>query len=237
MAKRVPMSLATVIPWGRTLREYEAMFVFGDADRASRVLDCGAGPASFAAESREAGRRVVACDPLYDHDPEAIRVRFEESVANVTAQMRASPESWVWTFHPSLEALLLERRRALEWFASDFDRGVREARYVTAALPELPFASDSFDLALSSHFLFLYSDKYTEDFHVASIRELCRVAREVRVFPILNLAQERSPHLGAVMRVASELGCAASIERAAYELQRGGNELLRIVRKGVQSET
>jgi hypothetical protein len=59
----------------------------------------------------------------------------------------------------------------------------------------------------------------------------------VRVFPLLDLAQERSPHLGAVMRAASALGCAVSIERAGYELQRGGNELLRIVRKGLHSET
>ena len=45
------------------------------------------------------------------------------------------------------------------------------------------FADREFDLALCSHLLFLYSEQLTADFHLASIRELCRVAGEVRVFP------------------------------------------------------
>ena len=46
---------------------------------------------------------------------------------------------------------------ALRAFLADFEAGRRSDRYVDAALPVLPFTDDAFDLALSSHFLFLYS--------------------------------------------------------------------------------
>lgn len=45
----------------------------------------------------------------------------------------------------------------------------------------------SFDLAVCSHLLFLYSEHLSEDFHVESIKELCRVAGEARIFPLLEL--------------------------------------------------
>ena len=50
-----------------------------------------------------------------------------------------------------------------------------------------------FDLALVSHFLILYSAHLSFDVYLAAVRELCRVASAVRIFPILTLAREPSP--------------------------------------------
>ena len=61
------------------------------------------------------------------------------------------------------------------------------ARVVAGDARALPFADGEFDLALSSHLLFLYSAQLGKDFHLQSMFELCRVAREVRVFPLLAL--------------------------------------------------
>ena len=79
--------------------------------------------------------------------------------------------------------------QAMELFLADYDRGKAEGRYVTAELPLLPFEDCSFDLAVCSHFLFWYSQQLGEAFHHTSIKELCRVAKEV-VF-------SRSSHLVA----------------------------------------
>ena len=65
-------------------------------------------------------------------------------------------------------------------------------------MPALPFADAGFGLALCSRLLFLYSDHLSPDAHVAALRELLRVAREVRVFPLLTLAGEPSPNLAPV---------------------------------------
>jgi hypothetical protein len=43
------------------------------------------------------------------------------------------------------------------------------------------FDNDEFDLALSSHFRFTYSERLSTDFHVASVEEMCQVADEVCV--------------------------------------------------------
>jgi hypothetical protein len=49
------------------------------------------------------------------------------------------------------------------------------------------------DLAVCSHFLFLYSAQLGEAFHHAALHELCRISREVRVFPLVAPGGAASP--------------------------------------------
>ncbi len=106
-----------------------------------------------------------------------------------------------------------------------------QGRYVDGALPNLPFDSSDFDLALCSHLLFTYSELLSEADHVAAICEMCRVACEARIFPILDMFDGgRSPHLDGVIRGLSAAGFVANLVRVPYEFQRGGNEMLRVLR-------
>ena len=57
---------------------------------------------------------------------------------------------------------------AMRRFLADFARGKCEGRYLDASLPDLPFEDNGFDLALSSHFLFLYSEQF--DYEVPCVR-------------------------------------------------------------------
>ncbi len=117
------------------------------------------------------------------------------------AQARRNAHEFVWgDAIPSVEALGQLRMTAMRAFLDDYERGRSDGRYVDGGLPSLPFTDGAFDLALCSHFLFLYSQQFDEAFHVQSMRELCRVAREVRVFPLLALGAQTSPHVGAVRR-------------------------------------
>jgi hypothetical protein len=100
---------------------------------------------------------------------------------------------------------------------------------VAAELPNLPFADAEFDLALVSHLLFLYSGQLDERFHVEAVGQLCRVAREVRIFPLLSLSGERSPHAGAVGRAMEEQGRRVTLQAVPYEFQRGANQMMRIM--------
>jgi len=86
----------------------------------------------------------------------------------------------------------------------------------------------SFDLALCSHLLFLYSVQLDLGFHENAILEMCRVAREVRIFPLLALGGRRSNYVDLVAGVLDGLGYTVSVERVAYEFQRGGNQMMRI---------
>jgi hypothetical protein len=108
-------------------------------------------------------------------------------------------------------------------------RAEREVgRYVGGELPTLPFTDGSFDLALCSHLLFLYSAQLGEAFHHQSLRELCRVACEVRIFPLLALNWKRSPFVDGAMADLRTAGHDVSIESVPYEFQRGANQMMRV---------
>ncbi|MES2469627.1 MAG: SAM-dependent methyltransferase [Verrucomicrobiota bacterium] len=222
--------LDQIVPWGRSRSEYELMFSLTAEDLSRGVLDCGGGPASFTAEVSACGYRTISADPLYVHSGADIRARFERTADSVMAQVRATPGDWTWSYHRSPDGLLANRRAALEAFLADYSSGLCEGRYVVAELPSLPFGSGSFGVAVCSHLLFLYSDLLSADFHVRSVRELCRVAREVRVFPLLTLSREPSPHMDAVRAALEADGWASEVVRVDYELQRGGNQMLRLFR-------
>ena len=222
-------TLSSVVPWGRSFDEYRRMFALSEADLASRILGCGDGPASFNAEATRRGGRVVSVDPLYRFDAAQIRQRIDDTSAEVLEQARQNAHEVVWDDAiPDIEALQRVRLAALTTFLDDYEHGGRNGRYVVAGLPFLPVADGAFDLALCSHFLFLYSRQHDAPFHIQSMRELCRVAREVRVFPLLALGGQPSPHVASVTAELADSGFTVTIERVPYEFQRGGNEMLRV---------
>lgn len=222
------LTLKEIVPFGRSQREYEAMFGLTCADRNLRILGCGDGPASFNAEATASGCDVTSIDPIYQFSAKQIRRRFYDVVDDIVDQMRRTPTSWVWTHHTSPDDLRSKRCAAVEKFVADFPAGKQANRYVVGELPRLPFADQQFDLALCSHLLFLYSEHLTEGFHIESAVELCRVASEVRIFPLVSLKLQRSPHLEPVCRRLDSMGVKCEIVQVDYELQRGGDQMLRL---------
>ncbi len=221
-------TLENVVPWGRTFEEYTAMFALDDADLEKAILGCGDGPASFNATLAARGGNVVSADPVYSFSAQEIAGRVEEAFDTVMEQTRRNAHEFVWSHIPSLEALGSMRMSALRGFLADYPQGRAQGRYVPAQLPCLPFADGSFDIALCSHFLFLYSPHFDLEFHMRSLLELCRVAPDVRVFPLLELGAVPSRHLDGVLAGLADRGLHAAIETVGYEFQRGGNAMLRI---------
>ena len=205
------------------------MFALSDGDLRLKILGCGDGPASFNAEATRRGSRVVSCDPIYRFETPEIRHRIDQTYDEVLEQTRRNVDDFVWTDIRSPEELGRVRMFAMDEFLDDFDRGRSEGRYVDAQLPSLPFDDDSFELALCSHFLFLYDTQLGETFHHDAIRELCRVANEVRIFPLVTLGGERSPLVERATNVLQG-HCDAVVEKVSYEFRRGANEML-IIRR------
>jgi hypothetical protein len=221
-------TLDQVVPWGRSLDEYRRMFALTEADLGARIVACGDGPASFNAEATRRGATVVSCDPLYRWDAPEIGERIAATYGTVLEQTRRNAGEFVWDSIRSVDELGEMRMTAMQEFLRDYTSGRAEGRYVDAALPRLPFADASFDLAVCSHFLFLYSGQFDGPFHVSAILEMCRVAAEVRIFPLLALGGQRSPHIEEVVEAVRDGGYDLSIQKVPYEFQRGGNEMMRI---------
>jgi len=177
------------------------------------------------------GGEVVSIDPLYAYSKKEIMQRIDDVTDDVMAKVKANMDKFVWKNIPDPEALLDMRIEAMMEFLMDYEEGQEEGRYVNASLPNLPFEDNSFDLALSSHLLFLYSDHLDEAFHKEAIEEMLRVAKEVRIFPLVTLQSEPSPYVTPVMAYLKEKGYDVSLEKTAYEFQKGGDTMMRIVRK------
>ena len=221
-------TLEQVVPWGRSFDEYRGMFALSTGDLTLRILGCGDGPASFNAEATRRGMTVTSCDPIYRWEAVQIRERIVATYDQIIDQTRRNSDEFVWSSIRSIDELGQVRMAAMEAFLDDYRQGRADGRYVEAELPTLPFADRSFDLALCSHLLFLYSVQLGEDFHRDSLRELCRVAREVRVFPLLALGGQRSVYVDRSVEDLRASGHDVSIESVPYEFQRGGNQMVRI---------
>jgi hypothetical protein len=220
--------LKRIIPWGRSTREYELMFRLTESDMRCRILGCGDGPASFNAGMTQLGFSVVSCDPIYVFSPAQIREQFEAGIEPVMSQVREHPQNYVWTYFRNPDDLLRHRETVIRAFISDYPAGLAQGRYIVGELPKLPFADKAFDLAVCSHLLFLYSEMLSLEFHLESILELCRVAKELRIFPITSLDCEPSPYLAPLEQQLRDRGLRVEIIKVDYQLQRNGDRMMKI---------
>ena len=220
--------LEEVVPWGRSFEEYRRMFALSDKDLSERILGCADGPASFNSGLTKRGGKIVSVDPLYRFSREEIRNRIDQVFEPVLGETRKNAHEFVWETIPSVEILAQTRRKAMDEFLDDYPEGLEEERYIDASLPDLPFREKEFQLAICSHYLFLYSPHLSLDFHLQSIRELCRVAREVRIFPLLELGAVSSRHLDEIQKKLRKQEYTVSIVPVNYEFQRGGNRMMKV---------
>ena len=224
----MPFTLDRIVPWGRSYMEYVSMFSLSKNDLDLYILGCADGPSSFNSELTKHGGKVISADPLYQYTREQIAQRIDDTYNEVLEQTRRNADEFVWSTIHSVEELGHIRTSAMQEFLGDYENGSREGRYVPDSLPFLSFDEKQFQLALCSHFLFLYSDHLDLDFHIHCIHEMCRVAHEVRIFPLLKLGAAPSPHVKQVIKKIEAMGYEADIIKVDYEFQRGGNNMLKI---------
>jgi hypothetical protein len=227
-------TLCDVAIWGRSYAEYVSMFALTGKDLRGRILGCGDGPASFNQDLTKKGGKIVSVDPVYVLSREEIRDRIDRSYTTIMEQLEKNQNEYVWTYISSMEDLGRIRTESMERFLGDYPAGLKEGRYKAASLPVLPFDDGEFDLALCSHLLFLYSLQLSFDFHVSSLKELCRVAEEVRIFPLLELGAVPSRHLAPVMEQLICEGYTINIRKVPFEFQKGATQMM-TVRRPMQS--
>lgn len=223
------MKLENVAPWGRNLEEYQNMFLLSDKDLQSKILGCGDGPSSFNFEVTQQNGNITSIDPIYQFTKDEIQQRIDETSLVVSEQLRQNQKDFIWKNIKSVDELIEIRLSAMNSFINDYEDGKKENRYIHNELPKLLFESDSFDLVLSSHFLFLYSEHFDLQFHIDSILEMYRVSKkEVRIFPLLNLKNEKSEYLEPILKILDDKGFETKIVKTNYEFQKGANKMLTI---------
>ncbi len=221
------MKLENVVPWGRNLQEYKDMFELSSEDLKLKILGCGDGPSSFNYEVSKINSNVISIDPIYQFTKDEIQKRIDETSLIVSEQIKENKNNFVWKNIKCVDELIDIRLKAMSNFIKDFDNGKKENRYIHNELPILSFPDNSFDLVLCSHFLFLYSEHINLQFHIDSILEMCRVSKnEVRIFPLIDLKNNKSEHLDYILDILKDKGFKTQIVKTKYEFQKLGNELL-----------
>jgi hypothetical protein len=189
------------------------------------IISFGDGPASFNAEGTKKGGYIVSVDPVYRFSVKEIENRINETKAIVLEQTGKNRENYRWDKIKSITELEHLRISAMNLFLDDFEKGLVEARYICAELPDkINFPDNSFDLGLSSHFLFLYSTLGWE-FHLQSIIEMLRICKEIRIFPTCDINGKKTELLSKVICYFGDK-YRIKIIKTSYEFQKNGNEML-----------
>lgn len=145
-------------------------------------------------------------------------------------QIKNNLDNFVWTRIKDVNELEKIRLSAMDNFIHDFDIGKKEGRYINHEMPDRTNFDDlAFDLGLSSHFLILYS-QLGFDFHMASMTEMLRICKEVRIFPILDLNANKSELLDDLTKHFNK-DYLVNIEKVDYIFQKKGNKMLTIKRR------
>lgn len=226
--KKMKLDIERVVFIGRTFEEYCDMFQLCDEDiQNKKILDCPAGACSFTAVANARGGDVTACDVVYQFDGEALYEKGLQDVIHTMEHMEKAKDNYIWNYFSSVEDLQKHRLEALQVCGADIK--YNPEKYVYATLPKLPFQDEEFDMVLSAHFLFMYGDRFDYDFHVNTITELLRVAKEeIRIFPCIDLKGERYEFLDELIKNLRNRGCEVAEVQVPYEFQKNGNTMLQI---------
>ncbi len=224
------MNLEKVVPFGRSLDEYIKMFNLTENYFQKSILSVADGPASFNAEGTKLGYKINSVDPLYIFSGQEIKRRFYTVIDDIIKQVENTPNDWVWSYHKSPQDLRKNREKVIALFCDDYEIGKQEHRYQIGQLPRLKYDKNQYELGIVSHFLFLYSTHFDQEFHINSIDEILRICCEVRIFPLITLQNKISPYLQFIITYLENKGYKCKLEKVSYQLQRGGNQMLIITK-------
>ena len=238
------LNLDRVVFIGRTFSEYMWMFNLDPSYLKSlKILDCPSGASSFVAEAtNDYGiDTVVGCDLLYSDDNiDDLERKGKKDLQYMVDRLSEVPQFYNWNIYTSYQDLYNARNKSLERFISDYRLNTqlvksnirKNNKYVKSKLPNLTFADNSFDLALSSNFLFYYHNMFDFSFHLDSILELLRVAsQQVRIYPVQKPDATLPQYLDNLLdliKKRSKKNISFKIEKVKYEFRRGVNQMLLI---------
>jgi len=215
--------------WGHHVSEYKEMFDVSDAALQANLLEYGCGPSAVNAELHEAGTTVVSMDPLFALSKPELIQKVTEDFNERVKQVRADQTQFQVESYGGMDAFLASRRAGMEVFFADYNAGVEEGRYKALAAGALPFENFAFDLALSSHYLFANAaDNDAVAYHVETIQELARVAKEVRIFPLIERAGTPSMLLGPVLLGLQQANFGVEVREVSCALYPEGNAMLHV---------
>ncbi|WP_226665264.1 class I SAM-dependent methyltransferase [Metabacillus litoralis] len=187
----------------RSFKEYQDMFMLDEhLLKTGKVLDVASGASSFISELNKNGYKGIAVDPLYHLSVDEMVQFGEKEMLIANEKLETIKDSLAWDYYRNLTQHKEIRNQSFQQFIESYtlERG---KTYISAALPNLPFADDSFSLILCNHFLFLYQNQFDLEFHKQALKEMIRVLKKggtMRIYPLVGFKNELYPHLDTLLK-------------------------------------
>lgn len=223
--------LSRIIFIGRTYDEYVKMFDLTHEDlNRNKILDAPGGACSFTSVASQLGYSSTSTDIAYFHSAEQLYQKGKEDIKHAVRGLSKIKEKYNWNYFNTIDDLEEHRLSALNDCVQHMKTTPK--LYVPSIMPELPFEDNEFDLILSAHFLFMYTDQLDLEFHKKTLEEMIRVSRkEIRIFPLTDLTGNRNKHLYDIMKFVRELGWKTEERIVSYEFQKNANSMLRLYKE------
>ena len=193
------MEIETVIApnWIYAFSDYQQMYELTETDLKKKILDFSAGIASFNAEAHAQHHTVISLDAAYQFSEAQMKAHAQQLLHMVIAQLKENPARLQNPSSTQLQQVLSRFEKTQHLFLRDYASGKLAKRYQSITLPRLPFATQEFQLALCTDFIFHHA--LSQNKIQTVLHELARVAEEVRIFPLLNSAGKMPESLGPLM--------------------------------------
>ena len=217
----------TAVAWVYNLEEYQQIFNLTEKDLASSILEFPSGMSSFNAQLHAMGRRVISGDLFYEDDFASVERHTAKEFARYAQFLKDNPDRLTENSSAAVDAVIAGWQVTYQQFLEDYAKGWQQQRYQFLSLPTLPFEDHQFDLALCSDLVFQQSMQSVDQVE-KMVSELTRVAKELRIFPLLNEQGDVSDHLGPIMLQLQQLNYGVEVKEVPYHVLSGSNAMLRI---------
>lgn len=202
--------------WIYSLADYRKMFALTDADLSRTILDYPGGISSFNAEVYAQGYSIQSADPCYHIAADDMVHFVDDVIAHNQTQLAAADQTQV----------VQAWQQSKAQFLADYALGQQQGRYQVMDLPLLPVADQRYQLMLCPNLMFTKRLELLNSEQI--IIELCRVAEEVRIFPVVNDEGELSESLGPLLLTLQQRNYGVEIREVGYQQYHNGNVMLRL---------
>ncbi len=214
--------------WGHHWDEYQGMFALNQDDLKGSILEYGCGASAVNAELHQQGVNIISMDPLFSQNIDTLQQEVDAIFESRIQQMMADKEDFNFDRYGGLEALVSYRRQGIKDFFKDYPSGKKAGRYLALQEQSLPFKDFQFDLALCAHYFFADAGDIHLTTQLASILALTRVAKEIRIFPLIDRFGKPSPLIGPVLLALQQANLGVEVRDVSYHLQSAGHAMLRV---------
>lgn len=222
------MEIATLsaVNWIYDFSDYQQMYDLTERDCTKSIFDFSSGLASFNAEATQRGMSVVSMDALYALSDDAIRTRAQQFLQEMVVQLQVMPDYLQNSSREAIDRVIQLWQKTEELFLADYVIGKSQCRYQPMQQLPLSYETHQFELAFCTDFIFHHA--LSRENINAVLMELCRVAEEVRLYPLLDHDRKMPKELGPLMLALQQKNFGVEVREVSYRTLKGGNAMLRI---------